>query len=264
MLINLTSYTTRAIELLSTERNLNYLIEFLRYADEHLLQHSLWLIGNVTADIHFARVYIAKSGVITKLASLLNDFSTTDELKEKIVWTLCNLYRGKLGEHFYEFIEVINPIIKYLMGCFDHKEIKECLYVIFKLTSSTGVILSKFISVEVFKLLVKIMNEYDYSIKFYCVRIIANLLSGNDVQTQTLINEGIIELYRGLIEDDDVGIIKEVLWGLSNICAGTVSQIERVFDCGLLSRVLEIANYLLLKVEEDKTFYEVNSNFIIY
>jgi hypothetical protein len=81
------------------------------------------------------------------------------------------------------------------------------------------------------------------------------------VQTQTLINEGIIELYRGLIEEDDVGIIKEVLWGLSNICAGTVSQIERVFECGLLNRVLEIANYLLLKVDEDKTYYEVNSNF---
>jgi importin subunit alpha-6/7 len=101
------------------------------------------------------------------------------------------------------------------------------------------------------------MNKYDRGVRFYCIKIVANLLSGNDVQTQTLINEGVIDLYKGLIEETDTGIIKEILWGISNICGGTVSQIEKVYDSGVFNRVLELANYLLPRADEDQIYYQV-------
>jgi importin subunit alpha-1 len=101
------------------------------------------------------------------------------------------------------------------------------------------------------------MNKYDQNVRFYCIKIVANLLSGNDVQTQTFIQEGVIDLYKGLIEDTDIGIIKEVLWGISNICGGTVSQIEKVYESGVFNRVMELGNYLLPRADEDQIYYQV-------
>lgn len=198
-----------------------------------------------------------------KLVYHLEDFATSDFLKEKIIWTTCNLTRGKLYNHANYFENIVPLLCKYLKSTNDDREISSCLYAIFKLTSTTPRMLEKFISSNIYH----IISQYIYETKFlaykiFCVKIIANLTGGNDVQTQRLIGEGIVYLFKQLLEEEDTKILKETLWGLSNICAGTVSQIQKVYDEGLITKVLEIISRLIPMIGEDKIYQEVIYLFI--
>ncbi len=250
------------------EENLISIYTFFTNADEHLLEHSLWLIGNVTAANKHNRYRIIKFGVLERLAFLLDDFSISEDLKENIVWVLCNLSRGNLNQIHLSFLDIIPPLIKYFYTSVDEKELLQCLFIIFKLTSqSSDHILQKFLRVEFYKRLISLMTEYSLDTKLYCLKVIANMTSSSDVQTQFLINEGILEVYKSQLEDQDFSVVKETLWGLSNICAGSISQIERLFQCGIPFKILKIAHNLtdMLGVYingtgADKLIFQVSDN----
>jgi hypothetical protein len=55
-----------------------------------------------------------------------------------------------------------------------------------------------------------------------------------------MIKEGAIDILRNLIESKDHSMLKEVLWGCSNIAAGSYSQIEKLYYSGIPFRVMEI------------------------
>jgi importin subunit alpha-1 len=257
ILINLTNYREEVVNILSTRyESLEYVKDLFRYSDENLFNHSLWLIGNLCADKPQNREYFARSGILDQMGSMLNDFITTNEIKEKIVWTICNMTRGKISNFVNEFMPIAQPILKYLSNSTEDKELGQALYVIFKLTSTYGIILNEFISPYALKVISELLTRSTKTNKLYAVKIIANLNSGNDIQTQLLINEGIIEIYKGLIQEDDLKLIKEVIWGISNIAGGTVSQIEKLIINGIIKSVIEIADYLIGK-HEDQDFYIV-------
>jgi hypothetical protein len=198
-----------------------------------------------------------QEGVMEKLTTLMEDFSTSEETKERIIWTVCNLCRGKVYEYCNLFLEFIPHLIKFFNASVGQEEISKSLFIIYKLSSSTSICLDKFINSNVYNRIVSVMNEYDLSIKYYCVRIIANMASGNDVQTQILIQNGVVELYKGLLEETDIKVVKEALWGISNICGGTVSQIAKVFSNNILDKILDIVDYLIPLATQDKAYYEV-------
>lgn len=244
------------MEYLSTENNINYVVEFFKFANEHLIEHSIWVMGNIAADSQFSRNHLTNYETIDKFNKLLDNFGTDFKIKEKVIWVLCNLCRGRIDQH-HAFIDIIPTIIKYFNSTSDSIEIKQLLYVIMKLTSTTSIILDQFINKSILNRLTEIMYAHDQIIKTYCIKIIANLVSGTDIQTQYLINQGVIDVFRQLIEEKDFKILKEVLWGISNLCAGTVSQIERLFKNGIIWKLLEICSYLLPKYHEEKSIYEV-------
>lgn len=214
----------------------------------------------MAADISLNREYLIRSGVLERLGHYLDEFGSSEGVKEKTIWVICNLCRGRVYEFSNYFIDIIPPLVKYLKNATVEKEVTQSLYIVFKLTSTKTLVLEKFINLNVFKRICEVMSSYDYSIKFYCVRIIANMVSGNDIQTQLMINAGVIELYRQLIEEEDVKILKEVLWGISNICAGTVSQMQRILEQGIMDKIFEICNKLVSQLWDDKIYYEVKYN----
>ncbi len=87
------------------------------------------------------------------------------------------------------------------------------------------------------------------------------MLSSDDVKTQILINQGILDIYLPLLDEDDPKLLKETLWGISNICAGTASQIELLGKRGIVTKILEMADILLIRCEND-IIYENVSKFI--
>jgi hypothetical protein len=235
------------------------MIDFFKHSDEVLLEHSVWLLGNIVAESQINREYVIKQEIVDKLAFYLEEFGTSDFLKEKIIWLVCNLTRGKLYNHVNYFENIVPSLCKYLNTANDDKEIASCLYTVFKLSSTNSRILEKFISSNIYHIISQYIYEtQNLANKTFCVKIISNLTGGNDVQTQRLIEEGIIYLFKQLLEEDEVKILKEALWGLSNICAGTVSQIQKVYDEGLITKVFELIDRLMSFIDEDKVYQEVH------
>ena len=66
------------------------------------------------------------------------------------------------------------------------------------------------------------------------IRTAGNVLSGSSAQAQILINLGVIEKFSEKIYSSSPAVRKEVFWALSNICAGTHSQIAHFVDHPLI------------------------------
>jgi importin subunit alpha-1 len=118
----------------------------------------------------------------------------------------------------------------------------EILFIIFLFSQNNKYSIQILIDEKVLPALVTIYEKYNQNEKIclYIYKVIGNLLSGTDIQTELLIQNGILEILRNFIEEKDPKKLKEILWSCSNIAAGTCSQIERLYSSGIIFRTMEI------------------------
>ena len=58
------------------------------------------------------------------------------------------------------------------------------------------------------------------------LRVVGNVLAGDDQQTQMCIENGVLKYLEQLVNCSQYTVVKEALWCLSNITAGSESQIQ--------------------------------------
>jgi importin subunit alpha-6/7 len=72
------------------------------------------------------------------------------------------------------------------------------------------------------------------------LRAIGNIVTGNDEQTQAVINAGALEALNNIIYHKKKTVRKEVCWSLSNVTAGNPGQIQYCMDLGLVDKLINI------------------------
>jgi len=64
------------------------------------------------------------------------------------------------------------------------------------------------------------------TLQIYSLKIIGNIVTGNPLQTQAVIDSGVLPFLSKLIFHEKRSIRKETCWVISNIAAGTQQQIR--------------------------------------
>lgn len=72
--------------------------------------------------------------------------------------------------------------------------------------------------------------------------MIGEFTAQEDPIDQTIIDAGILPKLQVLLGHDSVLIRKECCWILSNIWAGSVSQVEAVINSGALHKIIQAIN----------------------
>jgi hypothetical protein len=72
------------------------------------------------------------------------------------------------------------------------------------------------------------------------LRIIGNLLTGDDILIDQLITAGSIQYLARNLRSEYIQIRREAAWSLSNIASGTKGQISALIDSGILPQVFEL------------------------
>jgi len=72
------------------------------------------------------------------------------------------------------------------------------------------------------------------------LRCLGNIVTGDDTQTQTVINSGALEALGHLLASAKEGVRKEACWMISNVTAGSVGQVGCVLRAGLIPGVVSI------------------------
>ncbi len=67
-----------------------------------------------------------------------------------------------------------------------------------------------------------------------------------------MINEGLLDVFRQLLEEKIEENLKEVLFGISNICIGTNKHLRMVNEAYLLDKVLEIVSIYTSKTKKNE------------
>jgi len=78
------------------------------------------------------------------------------------------------------------------------------------------------------------------SVQTPALRSVGNIVTGDDVQTQVIINCGSLTALLALLSSQKDGIRKEACWTISNITAGNSTQIQSVVDAGIIPPLIHL------------------------
>ena len=78
------------------------------------------------------------------------------------------------------------------------------------------------------------------SVQTPALRSVGNIVTGDDVQTQVIINCGSLPALLSLLSSTKDGIRKEACWTISNITAGNSTQIQAVIDANIIPPLIHL------------------------
>mmetsp|Transcript_47674 Transcript_47674/g.132297 ORF Transcript_47674/g.132297 Transcript_47674/m.132297 type:complete len:240 (-) Transcript_47674:290-1009(-) len=85
------------------------------------------------------------------------------------------------------------------------------------------------------------------SVQTPALRTVGNIVTGDDLQTQIIINFSALPCLLALLSSPKKGIRKEACWTISNITAGNKDQIQAVIDANIIPPLIQ----LLMNAEFD-------------
>jgi len=88
--------------------------------------------------------------------------------------------------------------------------------------------------------LVELLMHSSTSVQTPALRSVGNIVTGDDVQTQVIINCGALPALLSLLSSTKDGIRKEACWTISNITAGNSTQIQHVIDANIIPPLIHL------------------------
>ncbi|CAL4176930.1 unnamed protein product, partial [Meganyctiphanes norvegica] len=92
---------------------------------------------------------------------------------------------------------------------------------------------------------VQYLHYQEARLQKVALRVIGNIITGTDEQTDYVLNSGVLPSLKRLLsthQNLDRTLVKEMIWVISNVCAGTPKQIELVLHFHLVPIILELMN----------------------
>lgn len=75
------------------------------------------------------------------------------------------------------------------------------------------------------------------------LRSVGNIVTGDDLQTQIIINCGALPALLALLSSQKDGIRKEACWTISNVTAGNPTQIQAVIDAQIIPPLIHLLSH---------------------
>lgn len=91
------------------------------------------------------------------------------------------------------------------------------------------------------------------------LRAVGNIVTGDDTQTQIILNCGALSLIYHLLNAERETIIKEACWTISNIAAGNIEQIQAVIDANIFPLLIQILSTSEFKTRKEAAWAVTNA-----
>ena len=158
-----------------------------------------------------------------RLQNMANPASNS--LLNNVVWALSNFFRGKPQPD----VEVISPAVPYLTSFIQNwvqgDAISDACWALSYMSDGDDSRIAAVMKEGVAPHLCKLLGREESNIVTPALRTLGNFVSGNATHTQAVIDAGIMDQCN-LLNHPKKNIRKEFCWLLSNIAAGSRSQIS--------------------------------------
>jgi len=200
-----------------------------------------WALGNVCGDCEELRVFVVDAGAVDVIVQLVGRICAESDLglRRQISWLMNGVARDA------EELAPIQPLVP----CFaqllkvdtDNEVIETCCWgLAYTLTDAEPGEIQATINTGIVPRLLELTKADAQQVVQLSTRLLGVLCSGSDEQTQQVLDEGFINEIPRLLDEFPyaVALRKELCWILSNITAGTRTQLRMVFDWGLTGRLV--------------------------
>lgn len=248
------------------------MMPLLYSSNEKVWSQAVWAYGNLAAESIQVRNMVNKEEIIKRIVAItieqtqiLKASKSPDALRyvQSLAWAMSNSCGRKPNPDF-QMVKLFLPGLLALLDCTDDKETIEATCWAFSCLTDGGTEqIQEVLDSGFLPLMMKIMREETPTGKqshLSSIRVLGNLASGNEEQTQQVIDLGGIQI---LLEHASAiyskGIRKEACWALSNICAGSEEQIRAVVDYPyLLASMVEMLSLAPFQVQAEMAWIFAN------
>jgi len=212
--------------------------------DLAVVEQVAWAIGNIAGDSIESRNMLLELGTVPALIEAVAKYEASDNyvnsLMRNLTWSLSNIVRQKIPNS--DIVTAVLPTLTCLLMLHDNSIISDACWAFSYLTQQghvrpildTGIVCQRLVE------LISTPYQSD-KILIPAVRTIGNIVSGDESETDAIVNCNALPAMMTLLNHEKTSLRKDVCWAISNIAAGNTAQIQKIIDCqGLLNKLVSL------------------------
>ncbi|KAH6762485.1 importin alpha isoform 4 [Perilla frutescens var. hirtella] len=225
-------------------------VELLGSASDDVREQAVWALGNVAGDSPSCRDLVLGHGALMPLLAQLNDNSKLSMLRNA-TWTLSNFCRGKPPTPF-EQVRPALPVLRQLIHLNDEEVLTDACWALSYLSDGTNDKIQAVIEAGVCQRLVELLLNPSPTVLVPALRTVGNIVTGDDGQTQFVIDKQVLPCLQQLLnQNHKKSIKKEACWTISNITAGNRAQIQAVIETGIISPLVQLLQHAEFEIKKE-------------
>ncbi|XP_047319874.1 importin subunit alpha-1a-like [Impatiens glandulifera] len=238
-LTNIASGTSEHTKVIIDNGAIPYFVKLLSSASDEVREQVVWALGNIAGDSPKCRDLVLKEGAMLPLLAQLNEHSKLSMLRNA-TWTLSNFCRGKPQPEFDQLKPSL-PVLQKLIHSNDEEVLTDACWALSYLSDGTNEKIQEVIDAGACPRLVELLMHPTPSVLVPALRAVGNIVTGDDMQTQFIINHGVLPCLVNLMTGNyKKSIKKEACWAISNITAGNKDQIQVAINANVVGPLVQL------------------------
>ena len=218
------------------------LVHLLGSSHSDLSLSAACALGNISGTGTQYRDLVLQVGVMEPLLNLLGDHRTSDLAMRKYTFLLSNVCRYDPKPDF----NLVSPALSILKELINHSDEGVVEYACWALSGLTNgpnehiqAVIDVLNNTGLYRL-VELLDHPSTTLQTPALRTVGNVVTGNESQTQIMVDNNVLPRLRSLLSSSSEGIQKNACWAISNITAGTKEQIQAVIDSDIIPRLIPL------------------------
>lgn len=242
---NIASGSTSHTKCVVEHGGIQQFVQLLQSPNPEVQEQAVWALGNIAGDSpEYRDAVLSTNNSMQRLIDILNH---PQEPKMTMIrnatWCMSNFCRGKPKPKF-EQIKSCIPVLAKLVSKRDAEVLTDSCWALSYVTDDQTQGNQKIEAViqqgGICSRLIYLLQHGSSQVQVPALRTIGNIVTGDDHQTQTMLECKPLPALAGMLSCQKKGLRKETCWTISNVTAGTSHQIQMVIDANLIPPLVNI------------------------